>query len=49
MIKYIVSYGKNNTFTMEIAPFYNADGTIDYGTCFKHVKDMNKEATVEIA
>lgn len=40
MLTYIISYGKNNVFTLQIVPILALNGGINYPACLKHVKSV---------
>lgn len=50
MVKYIISFSRANTFSMEITPILKHNGQWDYPAMFKHVKAVVGEgAEVKLA
>lgn len=49
-MKYIISFGKENIFTLEISPIFTDKKTLDFPAMFSHVKELvGTGATIELA
>ena len=49
MLKFVVSYSRDNMFTMEIQPVTNGVGATDMGKTMKHVLSIvDSDARVEL-
>lgn len=49
MLKFVVSYGPNNVFTLKIQPVTNGVGATDMGKTMKHVLSIvGSDARVEL-
>lgn len=40
MVKFIVTYGNNNIFSLEVPSIYNHKGELDMATMVKHVQSI---------